>query len=96
MAKEKEEDGEENTRPKLPVIIKLRKPINDGEKEINEIKFTREPTGGDLAGINITNPTIGEFLRVAMKLTGIPVPILKKMTGSDTMVLTGVIGDFLE
>ena len=95
MSKEKE--GEEEFTPrKLPVIIKLDNPINDGEKDITEIVIKREPTGGDLSGINITNPTIGEFLRVAMKITGIPVPILKKLSGRKAMELTGVIGDFLE
>ena len=91
-----EEAEDESPRRKLPVVIRLSKPIHDGEKEISEVKFTREPTGGDMSVLPMTNPTLGDFLRVVMKVTGIPVPILKKMTAKDSMEVTGVIGDFLD
>ena len=82
--------------PELPIKIPLSKPIYDGEKEITEFIIKREPTGADWTAFNVQNATVGDFQRVASKLTGLPLPIIRKADTKATFRLTEVIGAFFD
>lgn len=90
-----EHELEEN-EVKLPLKIKLRKPIatpDDGMVDVLEI--TREPNGGDIAGLNLTATNPGDFLRVASRLTGIPYPFMSKVSAKDAINIMNALVDFL-
>ncbi len=92
---ETQDDGEA-PRFKLPIRIPLKKAIYDGEKEIKEFVIEREPIGADWSGMNVQNATFLDFQKVASRLTGLPVPIIKKADTKATMLLGEVIGSFLD
>lgn len=100
MADEKERDeahdDDEAPRFKLPIRIPLKKAIYDGEKEIKEFVIDREPIGADWSGMNVQNATILDFQRVASRLLGLPVPIVKKADTRATMRLAEIIGSFFD
>lgn len=95
-SKREETQDDDAPRFELPVHIPLKKPINDGEKEIKEFVISREPIGADWSGMNVQNATILDFQRIASRLTGIPVPVIKKADTRATMRLAEVIGSFLD
>ncbi len=89
--------GQDEQAParKLPIKIKLAKPIATDEGEITELILKREPTGGDWGPFNVQNPTISDFQRVASKISDIPLPFIKKMDTKATFAMVQAISDFL-
>lgn len=90
------QDESDALRFELPIRIRLKKAIYDGEKEIKEFVINREPIGADWSGMNVQNATILDFQRVASRLTGLPVPVIKKADTRATMRLAEVIGSFFD
>jgi len=80
----------------LPIIIPLKKPIYDGEKEIKEFVINREPIGADWSGVKLQNLQMIDIQQIASRLTGLPVPIIKKADTRATFRLAEVIGNFLD
>lgn len=98
MADEKEKPGEpaeDEMAIKLPITIKLGTPIYDGTGEIKEFVIKREPLGADWSGLNINNLTMLDFQQIASRLTGHPLPIIKKADTKATFKLAEVISSFL-
>lgn len=93
---ETKKDEREVTRRKIPIKILLEDPITIGEDEIKELIIKRKPTGADWTGFNVQNATVGDYQRVASKLTGLPLPIIRKADTRATFELVEVISSFLD
>lgn len=94
---EPKETAGQDERPvrKLPIIIKLAKPINTGEGEITELVLKREPNGADWGPFNVQNPQISDFQRVASKISDVPLPFIRKMDTKATFELVEAVSGFL-
>lgn len=87
--------AQEEIIKKLPVIIKLKKPIATEDGVVEELKITREPQAGDWFGFNIQAPDVLSFMKVASNLTGVALPYLKKLCTSDMLKVQEKVADFL-
>lgn len=86
----------------LPIIIKLRKGLETGEKNgdgtkkiINKIEIKEQPTCHEYRGFPINDPKIDDFLRVLSKMTNIQLNILRKMSPADGADIAEILSDFL-
>ena len=79
-----------------PVTIKLFTPLTHGEERISELTFAREMEAGDLFGTRVGGLDHEDLCRVAGRLTGVPLPVLKKMKMRDYRRVSGVIEGFFD
>ena len=71
--------------------LKLKNPIQFGKGEtITELNF-RGATGKDLEDFPITGATMGDYQRIAARLTGHPNTAIKLASGSDIFAIAGAV-----
>jgi hypothetical protein len=72
-------------------ILELKNPIQFGKDElIAELRF-RPVTGKDLEDFPITGATMGDYQRIAARLTGHPTSAIKMATGPDIFAIAGAV-----
>lgn len=69
--------------PFEPVTITLTTPLRHGDEEITELVFRREMCAGDMRGLSVGLPSYDDCRTVASRITGIPEPVLVKMSWYD-------------
>lgn len=77
-----------------PKIIKLRKPLLHGDKEVSDLRFEREMVSGDLRGIPVTRLDHDHVYTMASRLCGVPVPVLAELSMPDYLEVSDYVTDF--
>lgn len=80
----------------FPIVIKLKKPLIHGDKEITEIKINREPVAGDLRDLNLSGITFGDVMQVLSRISDCPLPVLNKLGMKDVSTIIPKMTDFLD
>lgn len=74
--------------------IKLKKPIEFGSDTITELDL-REPTLGDLQGINLEQMMMADnVILVLSRISNVPLTAIKKMSFQDLAPVTAILGSF--
>ena len=71
--------------------VKLKDPIKYGEKEVIEELDFRAPTGADLEDYPVNGATIGDYMRIAARLTETPPSALKMASGRDCFTIAAAV-----
>jgi hypothetical protein len=74
--------------------LKLEHPITWGSEQISELSF-RRPKGGDLMDFP-DKPGMGDLTRLASRLSGKELPIIKELDINDFMKVMEIVGDFFQ
>ena len=77
--------------------IKLKKPIefkksDDTVEHISELVFRNETESGDIEELPLANATVGDLMRVAARLCGKPIAIIRKMDIGDLEEVLELVG----
>lgn len=78
-----------------PITLTLETPVAHGDEEIKELQILRPMVAGDLRGIPVQELTHDHICELASRLTGVPTPVIKKLSIPDYLLLAGMVGDFL-
>ena len=84
----------EKKKPDRSETIKLQHPFKWGEETISEIKLN-PPKAGDIEHLG-KDVTMKDLLTIASKCSGIAYPAIKELDASDAVVISEVVGDFLD
>lgn len=76
-----------------PVVYKLMEPVSWGTETIDELTF-QPPKGKHIKGIS-REPTLGEILGIASKLTGVSTAIFDEMSSQDILEVSRIVGEAL-
>ena len=78
-----------------PKVITLKHPVDNGEGGLlEEIVIKREPLWGDTEHISDASP-LRDMMRLCQKLSGVPIPILKKLKQEDASTVMEQLSSFL-
>ncbi len=83
-----------------PVTVRLSRPIQAHGEEVTELTL-REPTIGDLDGVQVTvsgdgcTVDLGAVARIAAGMAGVPPSAARTISIRDLPALTGPVFDFL-
>lgn len=76
-----------------PSNYKLIEPIEWAGVKITELKF-RAPKGKDLLELK-SDPSMGDLLKIASKLSGVEFPAIKELSASDAFAVSEIVGNLL-
>ncbi len=74
--------------------IKLKKPIEFGSDTITELNL-REPTLGDLQGINLEEMMLADnVMAILSRISGVSLAAIKKLSFQDLAPVSALLGSF--
>ncbi|MHC1701803.1 MAG: phage tail assembly protein [Humidesulfovibrio sp.] len=84
------------TTPKLPIKVKLTKPVKHGDSEVTELVFNRRVVSGDLRGVFLRKEMLwDELMVIAGRVAGYPPSVMDKLDFEDAAEISRVVMSFL-
>lgn len=80
---------------KLPHVITLKYPINRGSEQITELVIERRLKAKDFKGVQASNISFDDMLRLLSRLTAQPMSNIEELDSTDMYAAMEVLSSFL-